>query len=92
MAALVAAGMLAGLAPVSAQTFSYRCRDGTGFTVAFYSGVRLAHLRLGGKTMTLSRRVSASGRRYSRNGVALRVRGRTATLTRARQSTECTRL
>jgi membrane-bound inhibitor of C-type lysozyme len=90
--ALVAAGVLVSLAPASAQTFfSYRCRDGTRFAAAFYSGVRVAYLRLDGKTMTLARRVSASGRRYWRSGITLRVRGKAATLTRSRQSTECIR-
>jgi membrane-bound inhibitor of C-type lysozyme len=93
MAALIAAGVLAGAAPASAQTFfSYRCRDGTRFTAAFYAGVRVATLHLNGETMTLSRRVSASGRRYWGHGIILRVRGRAATLTRGRLSTECTRL
>ena len=93
LVALVAAGVLAGVAPAFAQNlFGYRCRDGSRFAVAFYSGVRVAYLRLDGKAMTLPRRISAAGARYSRNGVTLRVRGRAATLTRGRQSTECTRL
>ena len=93
LVALVAAGVLAGMAPASAQNFlSYRCRDGTRFAAAFYSGVRVAYVRLDGKARTLPRQVSASGRRYSGSGITLRVRGRTATLTRGHQSTECTRL
>jgi membrane-bound inhibitor of C-type lysozyme len=93
MAALIGAGVLAGTVCAPAQAFSsYRCRDGTRFAVAFYAGVRLATLRLNGKTMTLSRRVSASGRRYWGHGIILRVRGRAATLTRGRASTECGRI
>lgn len=92
VAILITAAVLAGMTTARAQTvFSYRCRDGTRFAAMFYAGVRVAYLRLDGKALTLPRRVSAAGARYSRNGVTLRVRGRAATLTRGRTSTECLR-
>ena len=85
------AGLIGGAEPAHAQTFTtYHCRDGTEFVAAFYQGTRSAYLKLDGHTMTLPRRISASGARYSTGGIALRIKGKAATLTRGwRQSTEC---
>jgi membrane-bound inhibitor of C-type lysozyme len=89
MLALLAAGIV-GAMPARAQTFNtYRCRDGTQFVAAFYHGSRSAYLKLGGRAMTLPWRMSATGARYSGGGTTLRIRGRSVTLTRGRQSTDC---
>jgi membrane-bound inhibitor of C-type lysozyme len=89
--AALAAMVTASVPPAQAQTFiSYRCRDGTEFLATFYQGVRSVALKLDGKNITLPRRVSASGTRYSSGGITLRIKGKIATLTRGRQSTECT--
>ncbi|MGB8398627.1 MliC family protein [Bradyrhizobium sp.] len=58
----------------SAQTFqSYRCGDGTQFVVGLFQYDSRAHLQLDGKAMTLARRLSLSGPRYSGSGVTLKM-------------------
>ena len=79
-----------GVAPAFAQTFlTFHCADGTEFVTAFRPGIRNAYLQLDGKAVTLPRRLSLSGVRYSAGGITLRIRQTTATLSRGRQSTEC---
>lgn len=88
--ALAVAGMALGVAPASAQTFAtYHCRDGTEFVAAFFADTRTVALQLDGKAMTLPSRLSASGARYAKAGITLRVKGTSATLRRAARSTEC---
>ncbi|MBR0692896.1 MliC family protein [Bradyrhizobium lablabi] len=61
-----------GASAASAQTFqNYRCADGTQFIAAFYQYDARAHLQLDGKAVTLKKRFSLSGSRYSGNGVTL---------------------
>src|SRR6187455_3105210 len=88
LAFLGAIGILASQLPAYAQTFSaYRCRDGSEFVAAFYEGDRRAHLQLGGKALTLPKRISVSGSRYAKGDVTLRIT-KTAT-TRGKRLTEC---
>lgn len=79
--------------PAGAQntvTFrTFRCGDGTQFVAAFFKGDSRAHVQLDGKAMTLLHRLSLSGTRYSAGTVTLRIKQNTATLSRGRQSTEC---
>jgi membrane-bound inhibitor of C-type lysozyme len=86
-----AMAILIGQPAVVAQTFlTYSCLDGSEFVVAFFSGDRSAHLQLDGKAMSLSRRLSLSGTRYVKGDITLKIAKSVATLTRGRQSTECT--
>lgn len=74
-----AAGL--GIASASAQSFqTYHCADGTQFIVGFYPGDSRAYLQIDGRAITLPRRVTLSGSRYSRSDVTLK-------LTRAGQTT-----
>jgi membrane-bound inhibitor of C-type lysozyme len=89
--ALLAVGLWSIPQLAHAQTFAfYYCRDGTEFVVAFYQGRRAAYLKLDGKTITLPRRLAASGSRYVKDDVMFWIKGKTAILKRGRQSTECT--
>jgi membrane-bound inhibitor of C-type lysozyme len=70
--ALAVAGLLACPSPIAAQTFnSYRCADGTRFIAGFYPYDSRAYLQLDGKAVTLRKRLSLSGSRYSGSGVTL---------------------
>ena len=63
-----------GSSPVLAQTFqSYRCVDGTQFIAGFFEYDKRAHLQIGGKAVTLARRLGLSGARYSGGGVTLKI-------------------
>jgi membrane-bound inhibitor of C-type lysozyme len=84
-----------GAASAAPQTFlTFHCGDGTEFVATLYQGTR-AYVQLDGKAMTLPRRLSLSGTRYSSGDITLRVKGNSATLTRGRylsrgrRSTEC---
>jgi membrane-bound inhibitor of C-type lysozyme len=71
-ATICALGAVLGSAPASAQTFqSYRCADGTRFIAAFYPYDTRAHLQIDGSPVTLRKRWSWSGARYSGEGVTL---------------------
>jgi hypothetical protein len=64
------AGFFAASSPASAQTFnSYRCVDGTRFIVGFYPHDSRAYLQLNGRAVTLRKRLTLSGTRYSGSGV-----------------------
>jgi membrane-bound inhibitor of C-type lysozyme len=68
---LALAGALASSSQVSAQTFnSYRCADGTRFIVGFYPHDSRAYLQLGGRAVTLRKRLALSGARYAAGGVS----------------------
>lgn len=72
--AVIFAGVAAGVAPASAQTFqSYRCADGTRFLAAFYPYDSRAFLQIDGGAVTLARRLNWSGTRYSGDGITLTV-------------------
>jgi membrane-bound inhibitor of C-type lysozyme len=63
-----------GSSPASAQSFqSYRCADGTQFIVGFFEYYQRAHLQIDGRAVTLGRRLSLSGSRYSGGGVTLKI-------------------
>jgi membrane-bound inhibitor of C-type lysozyme len=84
--------MFISAAPAAAQTFlTLRCVDGTELVAAFFQGTRSAYVQLDGKAMTLlpRRLFSLSGTRYASGGITLRIKGTAATLSRGRQSTEC---
>jgi membrane-bound inhibitor of C-type lysozyme len=68
---------------------TFHCRDGTEFVAAFYEGANSVNVQLDGKAMTLRRRLSLSGTRYSAGGVTLRIKAKATTLTRGRQATDC---
>ncbi len=74
-------------APLNFLTF--HCGDGTEFVATFYQARRSAQMQLDGKALTLPRRLALFGPRYSAGGVTLRMKGTAATLSRGRQSTEC---
>ena len=87
---VVAAGILIGQLPVSAQTFrTYRCYDGSQFILALFEGDKRAHLQLDGKAVTLPKRISLSGPRYAKGDISLRITKTGITLKRGKQSTEC---
>lgn len=76
-AILLAITMLAGIISarqVDAQTFrTYRCADGTQFIVGFYDYDKRAFLQIDGEPVTLAKRLTVSGARYSGAGTTLRI-------------------
>jgi membrane-bound inhibitor of C-type lysozyme len=72
----------------SPKTSVYQCEDGTRLTATF-PRFRFAQLEIDGSPVVLTRRISASGSRYSKRRVSFWIKGREATLTRGRQSTTC---
>jgi membrane-bound inhibitor of C-type lysozyme len=85
-----AAAMMIGPPPAVAQTLvTYSCLDGSEFVAAFFAGDRSAHLQLDGKAISLPRRVSLSGTRYSKGDITLRITKTGTILTRGKQSTGC---
>jgi membrane-bound inhibitor of C-type lysozyme len=81
----------AGSPPAWAQTFrSYRCADGTQFIVGFFEYDKRAHLQIDGKAVTLARRLTLSGSRYSGSGVTLKISKAGITIKHAkRAATAC---
>jgi len=80
--ALLAAAILLGTSPASAQTTTwqtYRCADGSEFIVGFFGYDKRAHMQVDGKAVTLEKRVALTGSRYSGGGVTLRVTKSSAT-------------
>lgn len=68
------AGGVCGAPLADAQTFrTYRCADGTQFIVGFYDLDKRAFLQIDGEPVTLAKRLSVSGARYSGAGVTLRI-------------------
>jgi membrane-bound inhibitor of C-type lysozyme len=68
------AGSAALASPAAADNIAlYQCADGSQFALAFYEADTHAHLQLNGKALTLPKRLSLSGRRYSASGVTLRI-------------------
>jgi membrane-bound inhibitor of C-type lysozyme len=90
LSVLACTGMVEQAPAQSLVTFhSFHCGDGTDFVAAFYQGTRSAYVQIDGKAMTLPRRLSLSGARYSGGGITVRIKGDAATLSRGRQSTDC---
>ncbi|MEK9280136.1 MULTISPECIES: MliC family protein [unclassified Bradyrhizobium] len=84
-AIILAFGLLAGgtfqARPASAQTFqTYRCADGTQFIVGFYDYDKRAFVQIDGEPITLAKRLTVSGARYSGAGITLKF-GKTGTTT-----------
>lgn len=75
LAALFSVGGTAGSAlPASAQSFqSYRCADGTQFILGLYQYDRSAYMQIDGKAVTLGKRPTLSGTRYSGSGITLQI-------------------
>lgn len=64
-----------------AQTFrTYRCADGTQFIVGFYDYDNRAFLQIDGEPITLAKRLTISGARYSGAGITLKI-GKTGATT-----------
>ena len=88
------AGNLMLVLPAAAQSISlYQCADGLQFALAFYEGDSHAHMQLNGKALSLPKRLSLSGTRYTAGGVTLRIDKDTTTLKRPREPvTNCKKL
>jgi membrane-bound inhibitor of C-type lysozyme len=83
---LLVAGGASGPSFAQTTTFqNYRCADGTEFIVGFFEYDKRAHLQLDGKALTLGKRLSLSGSRYSGGGVTLTIRKTGTTLKHARR-------
>jgi membrane-bound inhibitor of C-type lysozyme len=73
-AALLVAGVAAGSPAAQAQTFQrYHCADGTQFIVGFFEYDSRAYLQIDGVAVTLAKRLTLSGSRYSGGGVTLKI-------------------
>ncbi|GMP01357.1 MliC family protein [Bradyrhizobium sp. TM239] len=71
--AMLAAGMTSAR-QTEAQTFqSYRCADGTQFIAGFYDDDKRAFLQIDGEPVTLARRLTVAGKRYSGAGITLTI-------------------
>ncbi|SHJ32882.1 Membrane-bound lysozyme-inhibitor of c-type lysozyme [Bradyrhizobium lablabi] len=88
-AALLFAGIAAaGSSSAFAQTFqNYRCADGTQFIVGFFAYDRRAFLQIDGQAVTLNRRITLSGARYSGGGITLNITKTGTTVRHARRPT-----
>src|SRR5262249_45395644 len=67
---------LIGLGPAVGQTTTFRnyhCADGSEFIVGFYPYDSRAYLQIDGGPVTLRKRFSISGMRYSGSGVVLKL-------------------
>ena len=84
-------GVLAGATDIALaqNTVTYVCRDGSVFNAAFFTGERRVFLQLDGHALTLPQRLSASGKRYAKDGVTFRVKGQAATIKRGGKTTDC---
>jgi membrane-bound inhibitor of C-type lysozyme len=72
------AGFIASQTPAFAQdtTFrNYHCADGSEFIVGYYPYDSRAYLQIDGGPVTLRRRFSFSGTRYSASGITLKIGG-----------------
>jgi membrane-bound inhibitor of C-type lysozyme len=77
---MLAGGMISAR-QADAQTFqTYRCADGTRFIIGFYDHETRAFLQIDGEPVTLEKRLTLSGARYSGAGITLRI-GKTGATT-----------
>jgi membrane-bound inhibitor of C-type lysozyme len=77
-----------GSSPALAQTFqNYRCADGTQFIVGFFAYDQRAYLQIDGRAVTLGRRLTLSGSRYSGGGVTLKITKTGVTVRHAKRPT-----
>lgn len=72
-ATLVMAIAAASNAAAQSSFQTYRCADGTEFIVGFFQYDKRAHMQVDGKAVTLQKRVTLTGSRYSGGGVTLRI-------------------
>ena len=73
--------------PAAADTISlYQCADGVQFALAFYEADSHAHIQMNGKALSLPKRLSLSGSRYSQSGVTLKIGKDGTTLKRPREA------
>src|SRR5260221_14407460 len=88
-AALFAAWMAAAPSRAFAQTSfqNYRCADGTQFIVGFFEYDQRAYLQIDGRAVTLGRRLTLSGSRYSGSGVTLKFSKTGTTVRHAKRPT-----
>jgi membrane-bound inhibitor of C-type lysozyme len=78
----------AGSSPALAQTFqNYRCADGSQFIVGFFEYDSRAHLQIDGRAVTLAKRLTLSGSRYSGGGVTLKITRAGTTVRHAKRPT-----
>ncbi|MET4390182.1 membrane-bound inhibitor of C-type lysozyme [Bradyrhizobium sp. F1.4.3] len=81
LAIAMLAGGIFGARRADAQTFqTYRCADSTQFIVGFYDEDKRAFLQIDGESVTLAKRLTVSGARYSGAGITLTI-GKTGTTT-----------
>lgn len=74
---------ISGARQADAQTFrTYRCADGTQFIVGFYDHDNRAFLQIDGEPVTLAKRLTVSGVRYSAAGITLQIPTNGATTVR----------
>ncbi len=74
LAIIMLSGGIFDVPQADAQTFrTYRCADGTQFIVGFYDADKRAFLQIDGEPVTLAKRLSVSGVRYSGAGVTLKI-------------------
>src|SRR3981081_1185250 len=63
-----------GSLPPLARTFpTYRGADGSQFIIGFFEYDSRAHLQIDGRAVTLAKRLTLSGSRYSGGGVTLKI-------------------
>jgi membrane-bound inhibitor of C-type lysozyme len=80
------AGSVVLATPAAADSISvYQCADGSQFALAFYEADSHAHVQVNGKALSLPKRLSLSGSRYSLSGVTLRIGKDGTTLKRPRE-------
>ncbi len=80
------AGSVALAQSAAADAISlYQCSDGSQFALAFYEADSHAHIQVNGKALSLPKRLSPSGTRYSQSGITLRIGKDATTLKRPRE-------
>ncbi|MBR0973873.1 MliC family protein [Bradyrhizobium japonicum] len=74
LAVTMLTGGITGARQADAQTFrTYHCADGTQFIVGFYDYDKRAFVQIDGEPVTLAKRLTVSGARYSGAGITLRI-------------------
>ena len=70
---------------------TYRCADGTEFIVGFFQYDKRAHMQVDGKAVTLHKRATFIGSRYSGGGVTMRTTKKAGTTLKVgkRKTTAC---
>jgi membrane-bound inhibitor of C-type lysozyme len=93
LAAALLLTTVVGTTKVAAQTTfqTYRCADGTEFIVGFFQYDKRAHMQVDGKAVTLHKRATFIGSRYSGGGVTMRTTKKAGTTLKVgkRKTTAC---